>query len=218
MEACTFEADQLGRKQPKASKDWLVGTIEIIWRCIMELWESRNQDKHGIDADKEDKAKQLMLPRVRGLCERCSHLPPKATETVLDVDLETRERQTMRQIQQWLLVAEPHLRQQEKAVKEQERQGKKHPEARHQDLREHISVAPKSLTRQAPTATGIAAHKNLKQSLLPTGSANTQRRTITHAPNTTSTSRATPKKLQQPTLYQFMHHGPTRDASTHKPP
>jgi hypothetical protein len=36
--------------------------MEIIWRYIMELWESRRQDKHGIDADKEEKTKRLLLP------------------------------------------------------------------------------------------------------------------------------------------------------------
>jgi hypothetical protein len=94
MEAHTFEADQLGQQQPKASKGWLVGIIEIAWRHIMELWESRNEDKHGINADKEVKAKRLLMPWVRGLCEQCSHLPLNATETLLDADLATREKQT----------------------------------------------------------------------------------------------------------------------------
>jgi hypothetical protein len=57
MEAHTFEADQLGWQQPKASKDWLAGIIEIIWKHTMDLWASRNQDKHGTDADREAKAK-----------------------------------------------------------------------------------------------------------------------------------------------------------------
>jgi hypothetical protein len=134
MELHTFEADQLGKQQPKASKDWMVGIIEIIWGCMLELWESRNQGTRGLDADREAKAKRQLIPRAKGLCERFSHLPPNATETTLDVDLKTREKQTANQLRQWLPVAELHLKQQEKAVKEQEKQRKKHPEATHQDL------------------------------------------------------------------------------------
>jgi hypothetical protein len=55
----------------------------------MELREAGNRDKHGIDANEEMKAKRLLLPRARGLCERHSRLPPQVTETTLDVDLET---------------------------------------------------------------------------------------------------------------------------------
>jgi hypothetical protein len=50
---------------------------------------------------------------------------------VLDADMVTREKQTARQIQQWLSIAEPHLKQQEKAAKEQEKQRNKHPAATH---------------------------------------------------------------------------------------
>jgi hypothetical protein len=145
-------------------------------------------------------------------------LPPNATETVINVELAIREKQTTRQLRQWLLIAEPYLKQQERVLKEQARKGKKHPEARHQDLREHISVAPKSPTRRVPTEPRKAAPRNLKQTLLPNGSATTQGSTTSHAPTLTPTSRATPKKLKQPALFKFMHHGPTRDISTHKPP
>jgi hypothetical protein len=124
------------------------------------------KNKHGIDADKEAKAKRLLLPQVRGLCERHSQLPPNATETMLDVDLNTRENQAAHQLCQWLLIAEPHLKKQEKSLKEQERQQKKHPEATHHDLREHISVTPKSPARHAPcettTTTPKAANKQMR--------------------------------------------------------
>jgi hypothetical protein len=195
MEACTFEADQFNRQQPKASRDWLAGIIEIIWKHTLDVWASQNQDQHGTDADKEVQAKRPLLPRARGLCERHSHLPHQATETMLDVDLATRETQTARKIQQWLQIAEPHLKQQEKAVKEQEKQRKKHPTATHQDLREHFSVAPKSPTRR-PIETRTAEPKTLKQSLLPTEGATTHRRTTTHTPNITPTNRAKPKTLK----------------------
>jgi hypothetical protein len=49
-------------------------------------WESRRQDEHGIDVDKEAKAKRLLIPQVRGRCERCSQLSLNAMETMLDVD------------------------------------------------------------------------------------------------------------------------------------
>jgi hypothetical protein len=107
MEARTFEADQFWRQQPKARRDWLVGITETIWRHIMELWESRTQDKRGIDADEEAKARPLMLPREREIHERHSHLPLNATETMLDVDLNTREKLTAHQLHQWSLIAEP---------------------------------------------------------------------------------------------------------------
>jgi hypothetical protein len=130
--------------------NWLVGIIEIVWRHVMELWESQNNDKHGINAGKEAKAKPLLLPRVRGFFERHSHLPLNATEALLDVDLATREQQTAGHLQWWLLIAEPCLKQQEKAVKEQEKQRKKHPAATHQDPWECIFVAPKLPARCPP--------------------------------------------------------------------
>jgi hypothetical protein len=77
-----------------------------------------------MNADEEAKAKRLLIPRARGLCERFSHLPPNATETILDVDLNTRERQTANQLCQWLLIAEPHLKQQEKAVRNKTSRGR----------------------------------------------------------------------------------------------
>jgi hypothetical protein len=40
-----------------------------------------------------------------------------------------------------------------------ERQRKKNPEARHHDLREYVTIAPKSPTRQAPKETSTLATK-----------------------------------------------------------
>jgi hypothetical protein len=138
----------------------------------------------------------------------------------LGTDLETQEKQAAPQLQHWLLIAEPHLKQQEKAIKEQEKQKKKNPEAIDRDPREHITAARKRRTRHAPRGTSAPTAKANKRTRLTDSTTEPvcQPTAAIHATNSMSVSRETPKKLHQPALFGFAHRGPRRSASALRPP
>ena len=96
--------------QQRAKVNWTVSVIEFIFVQWWQLWESRNQDRHGRDLATKLQAAHLQAHReLRLLYDEYQPRTPQTFQWLFDIDISTRKQWTTPAIWQWIHTWKPVL-------------------------------------------------------------------------------------------------------------
>ena len=120
---------------PKTGQTWAVGILRIIWKHIIDLWLTRNEDQHGRDAaEHERKLRHRLTGHVFSLYAFRGDLPEHSRH-IYNMSASLLLQKSTRQIQAWIHVATPFIHKARKAAVVQLK------ESTH-DIREFFPIQP----------------------------------------------------------------------------
>ena len=86
---------------------WATAIITTLWHGFLQLWEARKDDQHGRDsAQKQEKERTLLLQRTRTLYDQLDQFDHEDQRFFMTPIAEW-EQKPNKDIQDWLLIAEP---------------------------------------------------------------------------------------------------------------
>ena len=122
-----FEDDIMTNDNPEVKlggPQWIMEVIILVWRWILELWDSRNSNQHGLTkSEKDAKESQKLQSQVEGIYALRDQLPNAAILKLFDMTVAKWMKWLIPQIWQWLDNSWPYIKQQLKAAKDQKKLG-----------------------------------------------------------------------------------------------
>ena len=116
---------------------WITDVTVIMWRTILQWWESRNADNNGRIAEEQDRQQRKKLrAKVAGIYGARHRLPDAACRRLFPISIDERMSESISSIEKWLIISEPYARAQIKVFKNQTK-------LKTQDIRKFFKPRPR---------------------------------------------------------------------------